>query len=53
MAIARAYGPRCSSEFEKEDVMADTVRRVEYYYLTVHDTPAYTNPPTASAPSSR
>src|SRR5262245_27066522 len=38
MAMAGAYGLRCSSEFEKEDVMADTVRSVEYYYATVHDT---------------
>jgi hypothetical protein len=43
MAIAGAYGLRCSSEFEKEDVMADTVRRVEYYYVTVHDTPGEGN----------
>jgi hypothetical protein len=30
---------RCSSAFEKEVRMPDTVRRVEYYYVTVPDLP--------------
>jgi hypothetical protein len=30
---------RCSSEFEKEVRMADTVRGVEYHYVTVPDAP--------------
>src|SRR5262249_5165661 len=30
---------RCSSGFEKEVLMAETVRRVEYYYVTIPDAP--------------
>jgi hypothetical protein len=30
---------RCSTGFEKEVLMADTVRSVEYYYVTIPDAP--------------